>query len=74
MELVTQLEYLFAGFAVFWAGLLTYLVLLQSRLRTLSREVERLESRLAESGARPTPQPARTAPASAVAGAPPSSV
>ncbi len=74
MELVTQLEYLFAGFAVFWAGLLTYLVLLQSRLRMLSREVERLESRLRESGAAPTAQPARTAPASAVAGAPPSGV
>lgn len=41
-----ELEYLFAGFAVFWAGLLTYLVWLQARLRSLQSEVERLEERL----------------------------
>ena len=44
-----HLEFLFAGFAVFWAGLLVYLLLLQARLRGLSREIERLEERLSES-------------------------
>lgn len=43
-----ELEFLFAGFAVFWAGLFVYLVLLQMRLRGLQREVETLEERLAE--------------------------
>ncbi|RLT36477.1 MAG: CcmD family protein [Chloroflexi bacterium] len=50
-----QLGYLFAGFAVFWAGLFVYLLLLQARLRTLSREVERLEDRLEEAEATGTP-------------------
>ena len=45
------LEYLFAGFAVFWAALFVYLLLLQARLRGLGREVERLEERLAEADA-----------------------
>lgn len=45
------LEYLFAGFAVFWAAIFVYLLLLQGRLRQLRREVERLEERLAESEA-----------------------
>ena len=43
-----QLEYLFAGFAVFWAGIFVYLLMLQARLRALQREVDRLEERLAE--------------------------
>lgn len=43
-----ELEFLFAGFAVFWAGLFVYLVLLQMRLRGLQQEVETLEERLAE--------------------------
>lgn len=43
-----QLEFLFAGFAVFWAGLFVYLVWLQGRVRTLSRELERLRERLAQ--------------------------
>ena len=43
-----ELEFLFAGFAVFWAGLFVYLILLQVRLRSLQREVETLEERLAE--------------------------
>ena len=43
-----HLEFLFAGFAVFWAGLFVYLLLLQARLRQLSREIERMEERLAE--------------------------
>ncbi len=42
------LQYLFAGFAVFWAGLFIYLLLLQARLRGLGRDIERLEQRLAE--------------------------
>ena len=43
------LEFLFAGFAVFWAGLFVYLLWLQARLRDVQREVQRLEERLAES-------------------------
>ncbi len=53
-----ELQYLFAGFAAFWAGLLVYLVTLQARLRALQRDVEQLEERLAEEapgGARPAP-------------------
>ena len=46
------LEFLFAGFAVFWAGLFVWLLWLQARLRTLHREIARLEERLAESEAR----------------------
>lgn len=43
-----QLEFLFAGFAVFWAGIFVYLLLLQARLRSLQREVDRLKERIAE--------------------------
>ena len=43
-----ELQYMFAGFAVFWAGLFVYLLLLQARLRGLQRDIERLEERLAE--------------------------
>ena len=51
-----QLEFLFAGFAVFWAAIFVYLLLLQARLRSLQREVDRLEERLAErEGAGTTP-------------------
>lgn len=42
------LEFLFAGFAVFWAGLFVYLLWLQARLRTVQRDLERLRERLAE--------------------------
>jgi CcmD family protein len=42
------LGYLFAGFAVFWAGLFAYLLWLQARLRQVKRQVELLEERLAE--------------------------
>ncbi|MPZ98072.1 MAG: CcmD family protein [Dehalococcoidia bacterium] len=42
------LEFMFAGFAVFWAGLFVYLLMLQMRIRSLQQEVERLEERLAE--------------------------
>ncbi len=41
------LEFLFAGFAVFWAGLFVYLLSLQARLRSVQRDLERLEERLA---------------------------
>ena len=50
-----QLGYLFAGFAVFWAGLFVYLLLLQGRIRALTREVDRLEERLAEADAAEMP-------------------
>ena len=43
------LEFLFAGFAVFWAGLFVYLLWLQARLHDVQREVRRLEERLEES-------------------------
>lgn len=45
-----HLEYLFAGFAVFWSGLFVYLLWLQARLRAVSRELKQLEERLAERG------------------------
>ena len=45
------LEFLFAGFAVFWAGLFIYLLWLQARLREVQREISRLEERLAETDA-----------------------
>ena len=48
-----HLEFLFAGFAVFWAGLFVYLLWLQGRLRAVSRELERLEERLAERAGEP---------------------
>lgn len=48
-----NLEFLFAGFAVFWAGLFVYLVWLQAQLRSVQREVERLEERLAEAESAP---------------------
>ena len=48
-----HLEYLFAGFAVFWAGLFAYLLWLQARLRAVMRQLERLEERLAESEGAP---------------------
>ena len=40
-----HIEYLFAGFAVFWAALFGYLLWLQARLHSVSREVRRLEER-----------------------------
>jgi CcmD family protein len=42
------LGYLFAGFAVFWAGHFAYPLWLQARLRQVKRQVELLEERLAE--------------------------
>ena len=45
------LEFLFAGFAVFWAGLFIYLLWLQARLRSVQRDIQRLEERLAEADA-----------------------
>jgi CcmD family protein len=43
-----NIEYLFAGFAVVWACIFIYLLLLQGRLRSLQHEIERLEERLEE--------------------------
>ena len=48
---MNELAYLFAGFAVFWAGLFAYLLWLQARLRAVARDIERLEERLAEDDA-----------------------
>jgi len=45
---VDYLGYLFAGFAVLWAGLFGYLLWLQARLRGVTRQLELLEERLAE--------------------------
>lgn len=56
-----QLGYLFAGFAVFWAGLFVYLLLLQARIRSLTREVDQLEELLAEAEAAETPRGGGTA-------------
>ena len=56
-----ELEFLFAGFAVFWAGLFVYLLLLQMRLRSLQSEVETLEERLAEYEGTSEPAPAKQA-------------
>ncbi len=50
-----NIEYLFAGFAVFWAALFVYLLMLQMRIRSLLREIELLEERLAESEGAPPP-------------------
>ena len=50
---MNALQYLFAGFAVFWAGLFVYLLILQGRVRSLQRDIEQLEERLAESDAAP---------------------
>ncbi|MGE3856969.1 MAG: CcmD family protein [Dehalococcoidia bacterium] len=60
MDHLMQLEFLFAGFAVFWAAIFVYLLLLQARLRGLQREVDRLEERLAE--AEPPSAPAGRGP------------
>ncbi len=49
------LEFLFAGFAVFWAGLFVYLLWLQARLRTVQRELDTLKERLAEREAEERP-------------------
>ena len=46
-----NLEFLFAGFAVFWAGLFVYIVLLQMRLRSRQQDIETLEERLSEAAA-----------------------
>ena len=48
---MSQLQFLFAGFAVFWGALFVYLLTLQGRLRALRREIDRLEERLAEADA-----------------------
>ncbi|MDA0301526.1 MAG: CcmD family protein [Chloroflexi bacterium] len=55
MDYLLQLEFLFAGFAVFWAGIFVYLLMLQTRLRGLQREIDRLEERLTERDAAPKP-------------------
>jgi CcmD family protein len=52
---VDHLDYLFAGFAVFWAALFAYLLWLQARLRSVTRQLERLEERLADAEGPPEP-------------------
>ena len=56
-----HLQFLFAGFAVFWSALLVYLLVLQGRVRSLEREISRLEERLAESEDAPRPAAATMA-------------
>ena len=51
------LDFLFAGFAVFWAGLFIYLLWLQARLRTVQRELDTLKERLAEREAEEASRP-----------------
>lgn len=41
-----NLGYLFAGFAVFWAGLFGYMLWVQARLHAITHDVERLEALL----------------------------
>jgi CcmD family protein len=66
---VDYLEFMFAGFAVFWAALFAYLLWLQSTIRGLRREIERLEARLAEEEAAPSPaRPASASPAATARG------
>ena len=48
-----DLQFLFAGFAVFWAGIVVYLLVLQSRVRSLEREISRLEERVADADVAP---------------------
>lgn len=48
-----NLGYLFAGFAVFWAGLFGYMLWVQARLHAITREVERLEESLSADGETP---------------------
>ena len=50
----SNLDFLFAGFAIFWAGLFVYILRLQGRLRALGREIDQLEERLADAEGRPT--------------------
>ena len=40
------LEFMFAGFAVFWAGLFVYLLILQQRIRSLNDQILVLQERL----------------------------
>jgi CcmD family protein len=42
------LEFLFAGFAVFWGGIFVYLLTLQGSIRSLARQLDRLQERLDE--------------------------
>jgi|TARA_B110001454_G_scaffold216846_1_gene240873 hypothetical protein len=41
---MSEIGFLFAGFAVFWAGMFTYLVILQVRIRNLQVQVDMLEN------------------------------
>jgi|TARA_B110000196_G_scaffold41817_1_gene32033 hypothetical protein len=41
---MSEISFLFAGFAVFWAGMFTYLVILQVKIRNLQTQVDMLEN------------------------------
>ena len=56
------LGYLFAGFAVFWAGLFAYTVWLQMRLRSVQHDLERLSERLEEAAIARAQRGERTGP------------
>ena len=50
--MLDDVGYLFAGFAVFWAGLFGYIVWLQMRLRSVQQDLERLAERLEDAAVR----------------------
>jgi len=60
-----NIEYLFAGFAVFWAALFIYLLTLQARIRSLQKEIGQLEERLADAEGAPRAAARDTAPGAA---------
>ena len=41
---MSVIGFLFAGFAVFWAGMFTYLVILQVKIRNLQSQIDELEN------------------------------
>ena len=41
---MSEIGFLFAGFAVFWAGMFTYLLILQIKIRSLQSQIDVLEN------------------------------
>ena len=44
VDRMSEIGFLFAGFAVFWAGMFTYLVILQVKIRNLQSQIDELEN------------------------------